>query len=73
MLLTAELSLSLLNLRATEGLLDVAQGRVPIHLLKELIHVALLGHQDGALAIGHRFEELHGQASNAFKRLLKKA
>eukprot|EP00438_Fugacium_kawagutii_P019546 Skav235679 [mRNA] locus=scaffold358:1243207:1247076:+ [translate_table: standard] len=57
--------LSLLDLRTTEGDLNVGQGSVPVHLLEELVHVALLGHQDGTLAIRHRLEELHSQASRA--------
>ena len=32
------------------------------HLLEELVHVALLCHKDGTLAVGHGLEELHGQA-----------
>ena len=56
---------SLLDLRSSEGLLDVSQGGVPVHLLEQLINVALLGHQDGTFAIGHRLEELHCQTTRA--------
>ena len=35
------------------------------YLLEEFVHVALLGHQDGALAVGHGLEELHSQATGA--------
>mmetsp|Transcript_24823 Transcript_24823/g.30252 ORF Transcript_24823/g.30252 Transcript_24823/m.30252 type:complete len:252 (-) Transcript_24823:62-817(-) len=58
-------SLSLLDLWSSKGLLNVGQSRIPVHLLEQLIHVALLGHQEGTLAIRHGFEELHGQASRA--------
>eukprot|EP00415_Alexandrium_ostenfeldii_P003241 UN3241 len=54
---------ALLDLRAAEGLLDVGQGHVPVDLVKHLLQVARLAHQERALAIGHGLEELHGKAT----------
>mmetsp|Transcript_30790 Transcript_30790/g.96804 ORF Transcript_30790/g.96804 Transcript_30790/m.96804 type:complete len:223 (+) Transcript_30790:124-792(+) len=56
---------ALLDLRTTEGRLDVGGRLVPVDLREHLIHVALLGHQDGALAVRHGLEELEGQAARA--------
>ena len=44
---------------------QVTQGRVPVHLLEQFIHVALFGHQNGTFAKGNRLEELHSQTSGA--------
>merc|ERR1719507_598721 len=56
---------ALLDLGATQGLLNVPQNHVPVDLVKELGHVGLLRHEERALAIGHGLEELDGQAARA--------
>ena len=45
--------LALLDLRATEGLLDAGQDHVPVHLGERGVDVALLDHQESPLAEGH--------------------
>merc|ERR1719336_3150497 len=56
---------ALLDLRAAEGLVDVRQDHVPVDLVKHLIHVALLGHEQRALPVGHGLEQLQSEATGA--------
>merc|ERR1712124_242678 len=44
---------ALLDLGATEGLVNIGQGYVPIHLVEQLVHVAGLSCQKCTLAIGY--------------------
>ena len=61
-------SSALLDLRPSEGLLDVSKGDVPVHLAEELVHVALLRHEKGALAVRDGLEKLQSQTSGAHFR-----
>ncbi|CAE8652245.1 unnamed protein product [Polarella glacialis] len=62
---TNDASSALLDLRGAQGLLDVGQRHIPVHLAEHFVHVALLGHKESALAIRHGLEEITGQAAGA--------
>ena len=51
--LKSAVCLTLLDLRATKGLLDAGQDDLPVHLGERGLDVALLDHQEGPLAEGH--------------------
>merc|ERR1719453_2202802 len=58
-------SSALLDLRAAQRRVDALVHEVPVHLVEHLIHVARFGAEQGTLAIGHRLEQLHGEAAGA--------
>merc|ERR1719226_127825 len=59
------ISSPLLDLRAAQGGVDALVHNVPIDLVKHLVNIALLGHEERALAKGHGLEQLHSKTARA--------
>merc|ERR1719188_2270976 len=57
--------LALLDLRAAQGGVDALVHNVPIDLVKHLVNIALLGHEERTLAEGHGLEQLHSKTARA--------